>query len=97
MAKKDILTQLDNSVKLGIVTDEELLQRGVIYDSRTRLGEAQRGIFEDNRDTEKTRFSRNFEDKISIPRGTSLVEESRVQNTKGINSLGKYKKRIDTK
>jgi len=80
MAKTDILNQLDNSDKHGIVTDEELLQRGVIYDSRRRLGEdLQRRIFEPNQQTTKTEARMAPEDKISIPRGTSLFEESRVQ------------------
>ena len=90
MANKDKLTQLDNSEKHGIVTDEELLQRGVIYDSGRRTEENIRRISEARKQTAKTGFSRDFKDKSSIPRGTSLVEESRVQHAKSINSIGKY-------
>jgi len=87
LAKTDILNQLDNPEKNGIVTEEELLQRGVIYDSRRRIGEAQRGIFEDYRNTEESGLQRVFEDKISVPRGTSLVEETKIRETKGINNI----------
>jgi len=92
MAKTDILNQLDSPEKNGIVTEEELLQRGVIYDSsdsRRRMGEAQRRVFEDFNRSEKTGIQNVFTDKGTIPRGTSLVEESRVQEVKGINILGK--------
>ena len=89
MTKMDILNKLDNSLKHVIVTDEELLQRGVIYDSRGRIEEAQRRIFEDHLYTEKTGLFSELENKISISRGTSLVEESRIQNAKSINIIVK--------
>jgi len=90
MAKIDILNQLDNSDKHGIVTDEELLQRGVIYDSRRRLGEDLRGIFEDINWSKQTKIRDLLTNRGTISRATSLVDESRIQDTKGINSLGKY-------
>jgi len=79
MAKMDILKQLDNFEKHGIVTDEELLQRGVIYDSRRRIEEDIRRISEDFNRSKKTGLQRDFENKSPIPRRTSLVKESRIQ------------------
>jgi len=90
MAKMEILNQLDNSDKHGIVTDKELLQRGVIYDFKGRMGENLRKISEDFNRSEKTGLQRNFENKSPIPRRTSLVEESRTQGTKNINLLGEH-------
>jgi len=87
MAKTDILKQLDNSEKHGIVTDEELLQRGVIYDFKGRTGENLRRISETHAKTTKTGFSGDFKNKSSILRGTSIVEESRIQEIKGMNVI----------
>ena len=79
MAKTDILNQFDNSKKHGIVTDEELLQRGVIYDSRGRIEEDLRGVSENYRNTEKTGVKNLFTNGRSIPIATSLVEETRIK------------------
>ena len=89
ITKNEIFNQFDNSEKNGIVTDEELLQRGVIYDFKRRMEENLRGISESLTKTEKTGLQTYSEDRISIPRGTSLVEESRIQKIKDINIIGK--------
>jgi len=89
LAKTDILNQLDNPEKNGIVTEEELLQRGVIYDSRRRLGENLRRIFETHKQAAETGIHNVFTNEGTIPRGTSLIEESRVHKAKGLNILGK--------
>jgi len=90
MDKMDIIKQLDNSDKHGIVTDEELLQRGVIYGSRARLGEAQRGIFEHDYSGRQTALRNLLTNRGTISRATSLVEESRIRSIKSVNFLGKY-------
>ena len=89
MAKTDILNQLDNPENNGIVTEEELLQRGVIYDSGRRIEEDLRRISEDFSRTTKTTIRNIFANEGTIPRGTSLVEESRIQKIRDINIIGK--------
>jgi len=88
MAKMETLNQLDSPEKNGIVTEEELLQRGVIYDRR-RFGEILRGIFEAYRNTEESGIRNVSANGRTIPRGTSLVEETKIRVIKNINVIGK--------